>query len=311
MKYADMHCDSVTACCESGEDFSCFNGSVNGEKLSAAGCIAQCFAIFTEGENAGRDFEKFSAFYFDLLAKNPRLTPAYCLADIKKAEKTGGTAAVLAVENAGFLNGDISGFARLKQMGVRMVSLVWNNPNAFAFPNVICGAQSAYAREARGLTQSGRRAVEELNKLKIIIDISHLSDGGVGDVLSLSASPVVASHSNAFAVCPSPRNLTDGQLKKLADKGGVAGINFYCGFLGGEGGKEAALAHYRHMVKTGGEDLPAFGSDFDGVPQKGGIKSCDDMPPLLKYFSLNGVKDGALEKLCRGNFLRVFGEVVG
>ena len=310
--YADMHCDSVTACCESGEDFSSFTGQINARKLKIAGCVVQCFAIFTEGENAGKDFEKFSAFYFDLLRKNPSLTPAYALANIKEAENEGKIAAVLAVENAGFLRGDISGFARLEKMGVRMLSLVWNNPNAFAFPNVTPRTRSPFAaREERGLTERGRRAVEELNRLKIIIDISHLSDGGVKDVLALSNAPVAASHSDAFAVCPSPRNLTDLQLKKLADKGGVAGINFSKNFLGKGDEFAAALAHYKHMVKVAGEDLPAFGSDFDGIARYPRLDGCDFMPALIDYFCAHGVKGSALEKLCYGNFLRLFGEVVG
>lgn len=314
MKYIDMHCDSVTRCFPVGGKPP-FAGQVDAEKLSRAGCMAQCFAIFTEGENAAGDFEKFSAFYFDFLDKNRALTPAYCLADIKKAEKAGGTAAILTVENAGFLGGDISGFSRLKDMGVEMLSLVWNTPNLFAFPNFDISAGKSgrgdIGRSGARLTDIGRAAVEELNRLKIIIDISHLSDGGAEDVLALSEAPVAASHSNAFAVCPSPRNLTDAQLKAIADGGGVVGLNFHKPFLGSGGAFDLILAHYRHIVDVAGEDCPAIGSDFDGIPAYEEMKDCTVMPRLIEFFGRSGVKSSALEKLCYGNFLRVFKEVVG
>lgn len=313
MKYIDLHCDSVTACCNAGENFARFSGQVNAEKLKSSGCLAQCFAIFTEGENAAEDFKKFSAFYNALLKENPHLTPAYCLSDVLKAQICGKTAAILTVENAGFLKGDISGFARLAKDGVKMLSLVWNNPNAFAYPNLIWNGNipDFEAREKRGLTNSGKEAVEELNRLKIIIDISHLSDGGADDVLALSKAPIVASHSNTHAVCPVSRNLTDGQLKKLADKGGVTGLNFCKDFVGGEDIFASLLAHYNHIVNVAGEDAVSLGSDFDGIPRYKQMDDCTFVPKLLEYFRENGVSEKRLEKFAYANFLRVFGEVVG
>jgi len=313
MKYVDLHCDSVTACCNSGESFARFSGQVNAEKLQSAHCLAQCFAIFTEGENAAGDYEKFSAFYFALLKENRSLMPAYCLSDVKKAEQTNKTAAILTVENCGFLNGDISGFSRIAGDGVKMLSLVWNYPNAFAYPNLVWKGNipDFSAREQRGLTNAGKLAVEELNGRKIIIDVSHLSDGGVDDVLSLSSSPVVASHSNAFSICPVSRNLTDAQLKKIADKGGVAGLNFCKDFIGGEDVFPLLLSHYNHIVKVAGEDAVSLGSDFDGIPRYEKLDDCTFVGSLLRYFGENGVSEKRLKKLAYANFLRVFGEVVG
>ena len=313
MKYIDLHCDSVTACCNSGEKFARFSGQVNAEKLQSAGCLAQCFAIFTEGENAAENYEKFSAFYNALLRENSSLIPAYCLSDVYKAEKEGKTAAILTVENAGFLQGDISGFSRLANDGVKMLSLVWNFANAFAYPNLVWDGivPDFSARETRGLTTAGKAAVEELNSLKIIIDISHLSDGGADDVLALSSAPVVASHSNAHTVCPVSRNLTDRQLKKLADKGGVTGLNYCKDFVGGEDVFASLLAHYNHIVNVAGEDAVSLGSDFDGIPRYKQMDDCCRVPALLKYFYENGVSEERLEKLAYKNFLRVFGDVVG
>lgn len=313
IKYADLHCDSVTVSCDAGGNFAAFSGQVNIGKLKNSGCAAQCFALFTQGENAAKDFERFAAYYNAQVAVDPCILPVERFSDIEKAEKQGKIAAILTVENLGFLNGDIGGIKRLKKSGVKMASLVWNFENELAFPNLIFkgGTPDFLARESRGLTDLGKAAVEELNANKIIIDISHLSDGGADDVLALSNAPVVASHSNCAAVCNVSRNLTDGQIKKIADKGGVVGLNYCRDFLGGESVFDTLLAHYEHLVAVGGEGLPALGSDFDGIPAYDELRDCTFVPELLNFFNLRGVKSGALEKLARGNFYKVFKEVVG
>jgi len=157
----------------------------------------------------------------------------------------------------------------------------------------------------------GKSAVEAMNEGKIIIDISHLSDGGVEDILNVSKTPVVASHSNAAAVCPVSRNLTDAQLKKIAQNGGTVGLNYCYDFIGEGGVFENLYRHYSYMVKVGGEDLPSLGSDFDGIPAYPELADCTKVQALLEYFSRRGVSNRALEKLCYKNFLRVFEDVVG
>lgn len=313
--YADLHADSVTECFKRGESLYDFSGQVSVEKLKKSGCTAQCFALFTEGEKAAEDFDKFLAFYYAQIAINPHILPVERFSDIKKAEKEGKTAAILTVENMGFLYGDISKIARLKKAGVQMASLVWNTPNALAYPNLIFSGDvpDFAARESRGLTDLGKQAVKELNANKIIVDVSHLSDGGVDDVLALSNASVVASHSDCAAVHPVSRNLTDSQIKKIADGGGVVGLNFCHDFLcgGGENAIESLYKNYMHLVKTGGEDVPALGTDFDGIPPYDELPDCTAVQTLFKYFLRRGVSERALEKFARENFYRVFKEVVG
>ena len=231
--YADLHCDSITKCCACGGDMLDFSGQVNIRKLTASGCGAQCFALFTDGENAEEDFKKFLAFYGAQIEKHPRLQPVLRRGDVERAVENGKIGAVLTVENLGFLNGGVSGIAALKAAGVKMASLVWNSANAYAYPNLKFkdGAPDIAARESRGLTAAGRAAVEELNKNGVICDISHLSDGGAEDVFALSELPVVASHSNCAAACNVSRNLTDGQIKKIAESGGLVGLNFCRDFV--------------------------------------------------------------------------------
>lgn len=328
ISYADMHCDSCTCACAEGESMSAFGGQVNTQKLRDSGCAVQCFALFTDGQNSAGDFEKFLAFYNAQIAIAPHISPVYRYSDLQNSIKSGRVGAVLTVENLGFIGGDLSKIEMLARAGVKMASPVWNNANALACPNLIMrgGLPDFTAREERGLTALGKSAVERLNKNKIIVDVSHLSDGGVEDVLELSSAPVVASHSNSAGVCNVSRNLTDSQLKKIADKGGAVGLNFCRAFVvagcaedeltggnltAGESAFEWLYRHYAHMVNVGGEDLPALGSDFDGIKPYPEISDCTRVQNLLEYFSLRGVKGSALDKLALDNFARVFREVVG
>ncbi|MDE6075286.1 MAG: dipeptidase, partial [Clostridia bacterium] len=244
---------------------------------------------------------------------NPLILPVQSCSDLEKAQNGGKIAAILTVENLGFTGGDLSVIPDLKKLGVHMASLVWNNANCFAYPNLIFegGKPLFAAREERGLTALGKDAVRVLNDNKIIVDISHLSDGGVEDVLNISTAPIVASHSNCAAVCGVCRNLTDGQLKKIAESGGVAGLNFCRDFVGGESALESLCLHLKHMIKVGGEDLPALGSDFDGIPPYDELSGCEKVQSLLEYFARSGISPRVLEKVAYGNFARVFGQVVG
>ncbi len=324
MIYADLHCDSITKCCACGGDMLDFSGQGNIRKLTASGCGAQCFALFTDGENAEEDFKKFLAFYGAQIEKHPRLQPVLRRGDVERAVESGKIGAVLTVENLGFLNGGVSGIAALKAAGVKMASLVWNSANAYAYPNLKFkdGAPDIAARESRGLTAAGRAAVEELNKNGVICDISHLSDGGAEDVFALSELPVVASHSNCAAVCNVSRNLTDGQIKKIAESGGLVGLNFCRDFVvegafadglygtahtKNESVFESLYGHFIHLVNVGGEDIAAIGSDFDGIPPYGELSDCTKICALFEYFDRRGVRAGLLEKFAFGNFLRLFG----
>lgn len=305
-----MHCDSLTKRFDSGS-LDGANLQAGYEKLNKAGCAAQCFAVFTEGAGAAFRFEKYLAYYKERL-KEYGLETVTDYAALEKSLNSGKTGAILTVENLGFLE-ELSSLTRLKEAGVRMASLVWNYENSYAYPNLIFekGSPCFLKREKRGLKEKGKLAVEMLDELKIIIDISHLSDGGAEEILRGRSTPAVASHSNAAGVEECCRNLTDGQIKALAECGGVVGVNFCKDFLGGGEIFEAVLKHIKHIINTGGEDVVAFGSDFDGIPATAGLEDCLKMPSLLEYLSAHGISARQLEKLCFKNFARVFKDVCG
>lgn len=303
MKYVDLHCDTLTESVKSGEDLRCAALQTNLEKLKKSDCAAQCFAIFTQGEGAARFFDESLNWYGNMLETNADFIEPVLNSSSLIGDKLG---CILTVENLGFVGEDLSRLTKLKAAGVKMASPVWNYENSLACPNLIFenGLPQFERRNKSGLTKLGKEAVERLRELKIIIDISHLSDGGAEEILSSCKEPVVASHSNAAEVCNVSRNLTDAQIKKVADSGGVIGVNFCKDFLGPGDTFDCVLRHVTHMINVGGEDVVALGSDFDGIPAPPGLEDCTRMPYLLEYLSKK-ISAEAMEKLCCKNFLRV------
>lgn len=304
--YADLHCDSVTVCCDKAEKMQANDGQVSFEKLKKAACRAQCFAIFTEGKNAAEDFEKYLAFYYAQINSSADMAAVKNEKDLISALSAGKIAAVLTVENLGFIEGDIGKISTLAAAGVKIASLVWNHPNSLAFPNLIFkgGLPDFAAREGRGLTPLGREAVKELGENRILLDVSHLSDGGVEEALTLSKLPVIATHSNCAECHPVSRNLTDGQIRAIAESGGVVGLNLCRDFLGGDP-KESFYRHFNRLMNVGGEDCLAFGSDFDGIPRYSPFNDCTCVQTIFEFLEGKGVSARVLEKFAFTNFKRV------
>ena len=308
-----MHTDTLTACSDGGLDLAECEGQTNLIKLQKSRCAAQCFAIFTEGESAAFNFEKYLSFYKQNMPKLKHIAaPIANYSDILSIEKEGKVGVILTVENLGFIGSNLETIDRLKREGVKMASLVWNNKNLLASPNLVFenGLPLFENRVDEGLSSLGKQAVERLDCNKIIIDISHLSDGGARDILNGRKIPAVASHSNAQSILNVCRNLSDELIKKIADCGGVIGINFCKDFLGAPA-FACVLKNIRHLINIGGEDVIAIGSDFDGIPVNPDIPDCTRVPALLDYLLENGLPCGTVEKFAHKNFLRVFKEVCG
>lgn len=312
MRYIDLHCDTLTESLKSGQSFTDGSLQASAEKLKKSGCAAQCFAIFTQGENAAAFFEESLNYYRSMLDLSANsLTEAKTSADFDCCLNGAKTGAILTVESLGFLHGKTDKLSALKACGVKMASLVWNLKNELAYPNLIFknGLPDFKKRETRGLTPKGREAVEILDSLGIIIDISHLSDGGAEEILKNRTAPVVASHSNAAEVFNVSRNLTDKQIRLLADCGGVVGVNFCKDFLGigttaADTFEEVSL-HIKHIIKVGGEDVIALGSDFDGIPAPAGLEDCTKIQSLFEFLIKNGISSAVLEKIAYKNAARV------
>jgi len=229
--------------------------------------------------------------------------------EIEAARAAGVIAGVMHMEGAEAIDPGCDSLHAFHAMGLRSLGPVWSRPTAFGHgvPFAFPGSPDT----GPGLTEAGRRLVAECNALRILIDLSHLNEKGFGDVARLSDAPLVATHSNAHAVTPSSRNLTDRQLDMIRESGGMVGLNFATVFLRPDGrrdpamGWEAVLRHLEHLIGRLGEDHVGFGSDFDGATVPEGIGDVAGLPRLIAALRAHGYDEALLAKLAWGNWLSV------
>lgn len=228
-------------------------------------------------------------------------------ADIRAAIAAGRIAAILHFEGAEAIGEDLDALHLWHAAGLRSLGPVWSRPTAFGhgvpfrFPS---GPDTG-----PGLTAAGKRLIRECNALKIMVDLSHLNEKGFDDVAAISDAPLVATHSNAHAVTPLTRNLTDRQLDMIRDTDGMVGLNFGNIFLRPDGrietvtGWEPVLRHLDHLIGRLGEDRVGFGSDFDGTSVPAGIGDAAGLPNLIEALRAHGYSDALLRKLGHENWL--------
>ena len=226
--------------------------------------------------------------------------------------RDGQVTAIVHMEGAEPLAPDLSDLERWYERGLRSVGLVWSRRNAFAegvpfrFPSS--------PDTGPGLTDAGRELVRGCNRLGILVDLSHLNEAGFWDVQRLSEAPLVATHSNAHALCPASRNLTDSQLDAVRDSGGVVGVNFAVTFLREDGRNEPAtpiseiVRHIDYFTERMGVDHVAFGSDFDGATIPDELDGVAGLPKLVSALREAGHDDDAVAKITHRNWLRVLRE---
>ena len=201
-----------------------------------------------------------------------------------------------------------------------MMTLTWNHENELAYPNYVVynsdGSCTCNAEASKGLKEKGFEFIAEMERLGIVIDVSHLSDAGFRDIYDNTSKPFVASHSNARAMTPHVRNLTDDMIRAFGQRGCVTGLN-YCGaFLNsdGRGGVDAAsriedmVRHVKYITNLGGIDVMALGSDFDGIGGKLELTDASYMPRLADALVKAGFSESDVEKIFYKNALRVFKE---
>ncbi|WP_136682723.1 dipeptidase [Falsirhodobacter xinxiangensis] len=231
------------------------------------------------------------------------------VAGIEAAMRQGIVFGIMHMEGAEAIAPDLDALHSFHAMGLRSLGPVWSRPTAFGHGVPFSFPSSPDT--GPGLTDSGKRLIRECNALKILVDLSHLNEKGFDDVAAISDAPLVATHSNAHAVTPSSRNLTDRQLRMIAETDGMVGLNFATVFLREDGrrapeiGWEPVLRHLDHLIAILGEDRVGFGSDFDGATVPEGIKDVAGLPAMLQALRQHGYDDGLLEKLAWRNWLSV------
>lgn len=231
------------------------------------------------------------------------------VAELRECLKAGTIAAILHLEGAEPIDPELNALELFYRAGMRSLGLVWSRPNAFgegvpfAFP--------ASPDTGPGLTAAGKELVRGCNRMGIMLDLSHLNEKGFWDVAELSDAPLVATHSNAHALTPTPRNLTDAQLDAVKASGGVVGVNYSVSFLREDGAPDAKtplaaiVRHFDYMADRIGPEHLAFGSDFDGTTVPEELGDAAGLPKLVAALREAGFSEKDLRKMAHENWLRV------
>ncbi|HEY9039794.1 MAG TPA: dipeptidase [Roseovarius sp.] len=228
------------------------------------------------------------------------------VAELRDCLANGIIAAIMHIEGAEAIGPDLDALYLFHDMGLRSIGPVWSRPTVFGH-----GVPFAYPSSpdtGPGLTAAGKDLIRLCNRMGIMVDLSHLNEAGFNDAAALSDAPLVATHSNAHAVTPSSRNLTDRQLRVIRDSGGMVGVNFATGFLNPDGKKsddrgfDPILRHLDHLIMHLGEDQVGFGSDFDGAQVPAALRDAAGLGALRSALAQHGFDEALLTKLCHENW---------
>lgn len=300
--YFDAHCDTALEWWNQQRHWDDAAFHVTRKRAKKLPHYAQFFAFCTVWQKtlpAEEQFTRAAAYFAEELARCEDLRLCGDPAEVLTAWEANKVGAVMALEGAEAIGCDPGRLDEAAQMGVRLITLTWNEANALGGSNLTGG----------GLTQQGRDFVRRCQKLGILVDVSHVSDEVFYDVCEIAEKPIVASHSNCRAICGHPRNLTDDQFRCIVSLGGFAALNFYPEFLCEDGAASVddLVRHYEHFCDLGGEHAVAVGADWDGVESlPADIGGVDDAEKLFSALASRGVPDKAICDLASETILRVW-----
>lgn len=310
MLIIDAHCDTALSAYEQDTELFRNRFHLDIERLLQSCERVQFFAAFSDPvkfrNNAlARVLAIIDKVYLAQEQHGDQFAVCVNTQEIGRALKIGKVAAILSVEGGECLNGELSILRQLYRLGVRSMLLAWNHRNLLAD-----GAQEEYGS---GLTGFGRQVVKEMNRLGMIIDVSHLCEASFHDVMSLSSKPVIASHSNARAICDNVRNLNNSQLSSIQNNGGVIGINFYPWFLNNtdKASMDDVIRHIEYICSVTGENHIGIGADYDGIectPE--GLEGAQCIPALFERLSQLNYSTALIEKIAGLNFMRVIRQIL-
>lgn len=325
MKLIDLHADTITALYYDPDAYSpeqefILNAPVGNlaknklhidlERLQQADSLAQFFVLWLNLKACDKyQVDPWTHFVklYNLLTQQIKLNQDEIelvrdYASLERVSQQGKLAAFTCVEEGGFIC-NLEQLEQAYQLGVRYITLVWNYESHIGVPSCI--------DQNRGLKEFGYQMVERMQQLGVMVDVSHLSDQGVRDVLKIAKLPIIASHSNARVLCEHTRNLPDELIRGIADNGGVIGVNCVPYFLDSEDKTirlTKMVAHIKHIYQIAGEDVLAIGNDFDGFSSRSiddEIKSIADLPKLVAALQNTGFSERVIEKIFHGNVLRI------
>ncbi len=330
MKVVDMHCDTISeiwyGCLENTKITLKKNDlHIDLEKMKKGDYLLQNFAMFvnlaSKKDPLQSVIDLIDIFYQEMEQNKDVIGIVKTYAEIEKNHAEGKMSAMLTIEEGGVCKGDVSVLHMLYRLGARMMTLTWNHENELAYPNYVPGdieqADSCRSNTVNGLKEQGIVFLEEMERMGMIVDVSHLSDAGFYDVYQYTHKPFVASHSNARALCGHCRNLTDDMVRKLAERGGVTGLNYCAKFLDdAEKGEEpksrvkAMAEQASYLRNIGGIACIGLGSDFDGIGGDLEMDNCSKLPLLEAELRKRGFHESEIEAVFYKNVLNLYKELL-
>jgi membrane dipeptidase len=301
----DGHCDTVFRLLNEEKSLRKNDLHLDLSRIARCAPYAQFFAIWDTPEACACK-DVFSLSYNKLiheLSVNGDLIVLCTTAkQARKAFDSGRSAAFISIEGAHLIGCDPVLLDKAYALGVRAMNLTWNNANSLS--------GSHCADLDRGLSSLGRDFVRRCNQLGIILDVSHLSQPGFWDVVAMTSSPVIASHSNAGAVCGHTRNISDEQFRAIQELDGVVGMNLYTGLIGGTTDLAQLMKHILHFLERGGARNLSIGTDFDGCDSLcQGISGVQDIRRIYDALLNAGIAEKIAEDIFFNNLMRVVGKV--
>ncbi len=301
------------------------NGHLDFPRARAGGMAGGFFAVFVMGPKPANRARPYSPLdpavakretlamagllYQWVAASRGRFRVVTSTQTLRKNLSKGVMSAILHFEGAEAIDPELHLLEVWYRAGLRSLGITWSRPNVFGHgvPFKFPGSPN----QGPGLTSAGKQLVRACNRLGILVDLSHLNEKGFWDVAKISKHPLVATHSASHVLCPSPRNLTDGQLKAIQQSNGVVGVVYYPGFLR-EDGKGSARTpieeiakHVEYIATRIGINHVALGSDFDGAAMPRAMKDASGLPKLVNALRQRGFGKKDLEKIAHANWLRV------
>lgn len=330
----DTHNDVTSPMTDGGYDLGArdFSGKNQTDipRMKEGGLDAEFFAIYVAssyarmGGAARRALEMIDGVYEQTRRHPESLEMADTSDDIRRLHKAGKIAALMGIEGGHAIEDSLSALREFYRLGVRYMTLTHTNTNNWA--DSAGGIGNPAEKRHGGLSDFGKEVVREMNRMGMMVDISHVSDETFQDCIEVSQAPLIASHSSCRSLTNVPRNLTDDMLKALAKNGGVIMINFYSGFINTDYAKpgmpaptktadtstmEMLMAHFERAIKVAGIDHVGIGSDFDGVDGKlpVGMEDVSKLPAITYELLKRGYSESDVKKVLGENLLRVMAQV--
>lgn len=313
--YIDLHSDTVLKYIDGGALYDGNNSKITFKELLENKNKAQYAAIFLPEDyshfktviKSDREYLEIARKrIYESIERDPRIAHAADYREYEENLAANKLSIFTSVEDGRIIE-KVEDVKFLRDSGISLVTLLWNNENTLGYPNSNDGEIMT-----RPLKELGKEVVCEMNERKMIIDVSHLNYGGVADVLEISRYPIVASHSNSAAICPHRRNLPDELIRKIAAKGGVIGLTLCPPFVVYEKTDNILpylKEHLLHILDVGGEDVIAIGTDFDGIGEEENLPTPGELSQWLENLECFGLTSTQIEKFSHKNLERVLKDV--